>query len=141
MKIFELDKLPPWEDMKYEAVRIGLEGCEVFKILDDETKAKEWNGIGPDRLPKIIRDFLDKLFVEVLPAACIHDFRFVIGGTEEEFHYANRELRQNMVSCIRFYRQKYTMVGYWMARIRIQIAFVLCENFGMPGWRLKNDND
>ena len=141
MRIFELEKLPPWEDMKYEAVRIGLEGCEVFKMLDDETKTKEWNGIGPDSFPKMLRDFLDKLHSEVLPAACIHDFRFVIGGTKADFHEANRELKRNMVKCIRYYRRNFTLVGYWLARVRIHIAFLLCEEFGMPGWRLKNEDN
>ena len=139
MRIFELDKLPSWEEMKYEAVRIGLQGCEVFKMLDDETKSKEWNGLGPDRLPKIIRDFLDKLFVEVLPAACIHDFRFVIGGTKKDFHEANVELKWNMDKCLRFYRRKFTMVGYWLAKLRVVIAYHLCENFGYEGWNKKNE--
>lgn len=137
MRIFELEKLPPWEDMKYEAVRIGLDGCEVFKMLNDETKTKEWNGIGPDSFSKKLRAFLDTLYTEVLPAACIHDFRFVIGGTKEDFHKANLELKWNMDKCLRFYRRNFTMVGYWLAKLRVIIAFHLCENFGLPGWRLK----
>lgn len=139
MRIFELDKLPPWEEMKYEAVRIGLSGCEVFKMLDDETKAKEWNGLGPDRLPKKIRDFLDTLYTEVLPAACIHDFRFVIGGTKEDFHTANYELKLNMYQCLRFYRRNFSLVGYWLAKLRVVIAYHLCESFGYEGWNKKNE--
>ena len=139
MKIFELEKLPTWEEMKYEAVRIGLEGCEVFKMLDDETKAKEWNGIGPDRFSKLLRDFLDTLHSEVLPAACIHDFRFVVGGSEADFHAANLELKRNMDSCLRFYRRNFSLVGYWLAKLRVVIAYHLCEMFGYEGWN-KRDN-
>jgi hypothetical protein len=96
--------------------------------------AKEWNGLGPDRLPKRIRDFLDSLHKEVLPAACIHDFRFVIGGSKEEFYEANRELARNMYVCLRKNRRNFSMIGYWLARIRIRIAKILCDKFGWEGW-------
>lgn len=94
MKIFELKKLPSWQEMKCEAIRIGLEGCEVFKMLDDDTKEREWNGIGSDAMSKKVRKFLDFLFVEALSAACVHDFRFVIGGSKKKFRESNSELKR-----------------------------------------------
>ena len=138
MRILDLDKLPSWKDMKYLAMVYGLEGCEVFKLLDDETKEKEWNGLGPDRLPKKIRDFLDTMHKEVLPAACIHDFRFVIGGSKNDFHEANKELKRNMYKCVRANRREFSLVGYWIARVRIQLAYLLCEKYGYEGWH-KNE--
>lgn len=120
--------------MKVEALRIGLEGCEVFGMLDDETKSKEWNGIGPDRMPKKVRDFLDKLFADALPAACIHDFRFVIGGSKKKFHESNSELKWNLKKCLRYYRKHYTLIGYWMTRFEINVAVYLCNKYGYEGW-------
>lgn len=134
MKINELQSLPSWKEMKYLALCYGLEGCEVFSKLTPEVMEKEWNGLGPDRLPKWIRNFLDKLYKEVLPAACIHDFRFVIGGNLEAFYSANREMAHNMKACLRKNRRNYSMVGYWLARIRIRIAKILCDKFGWEGW-------
>lgn len=134
MKINELQSLPSWKEMKYLALCYGLEGCEVFSKLSPEVMDKEWNGLGPDRLPKRIRDFLDKLYKEVLPAACIHDFRFVIGGSREDFLSANRELARNMKICLRKNRRNFSMIGYWLARIRIRIAKILCDKFGWEGW-------
>lgn len=134
MKIHELESLPSWRDMKYLALTYSLEGCEVFKELPEEVMDREWNGLGPDRLPKRIRDFLDKLYKEVLPAACIHDFRFVIGGTRQQFYAANAELKRNMNVCLRRNRRNFSMVGYWMAKIRVSIAKFLCDQFGWEGW-------
>ena len=139
MRIFELDKLPTWEEMKYEAVRIGLEGCEVFKILDDETKTKEWNGIGSDAMPKWSRKLLDRIFANALPAACIHDFRFVIGGSKELFYAANAELKRNLFKCLRANKDKYTWLGRQITKVEIRIAVWLCNTYGYSGWRNKQD--
>ena len=134
MKIKDLQSLPSWKEMKYLALCYNLEGCEVFSKLPPEVMDKEWNGLGPDRLPKKVRDFLDKLYKEVLPAACIHDFRFVIGGDRAAFLAANRELARNMKVCLRRNRRNFSMLGYWLARIRISIAKILCDKFGWEGW-------
>ena len=134
MKTNEPNALPSWRDMKYLALTYSLEGCEVFTKLPPEVMDAEWNGLGPDRLPKRIRDFLDKIFKEVLPAACIHDFRFVIGGDRRQFYDANAELKRNMYICLRKNRRNFTMVGYWLAKIRIAIAKILCDQFGWEGW-------
>lgn len=141
MKIFELDKLPPWTDMKYLSILYGLEGCEVYKMLDDETKEREWNGIGPNRMSKKIRDFLDKLYKEILPAACIHDFRFVIGGTIIDFHNANSELKRNMLKCLRANRRSFSMIGYWLSKVKIHIGYLLCEKYGKEGWNFKYETN
>lgn len=137
MKIFELEKLPSWKDMKIEAIRIGLEGCEVFHLLDDETKEKEWNGIGSDSMSKWLRHFFDSLFVEALSAACIHDFRFVIGGSKDKFYETNAELKRNLYKCLRYYRSHYSLIGYWITKIEINIAVWLCNRYGYEGWRNK----
>lgn len=133
--------LPPWQEMKVEALRIGLDGCEVFKMLDDETKEREWNGIGSDAMFKWIRNLLDFLYTDALAAACIHDFRFVIGGTEADFHKSNIELKKNLYKCLKFYKDHYSILGYWLTKIKIKIAVYLCEKYGMPGWNLKTEND
>lgn len=137
MKIFDLKRLPSWQDMECEATKIGLEGCEVFKLLDDATKKKEWNGIGSDAMSKRLRHFFDSLFVEALSGAYIHDLRFVIGGSKEQFHKTNSELKRNLYKCLRYYRSHYSLVGYWITKIEINIAVWLCNRYGYEGWRNK----
>ena len=133
--------LPSWQEMEIEASRIGLEGCETFQMLDDETKEKEWNGIGADRFPKKLRDALDNLFKEALSAAYIHDLRFVLGGTKKQFHATNSELRRNLKKCLRYYRSHYSLIGYWLTRLEIDIAVHLCNKYGYEGWHKKNENN
>lgn len=125
---------PTWQSMKYLALTYCLEGCEVFNILDDETKDREWNGIGPDRMPKIVRELLDKIFEDALPAACIHDFRFVIGGTKAQFYTSNAELKRNLFKCLRANKPKYSWFRYWLTKLKILIAVALCDKYGYKGW-------
>lgn len=135
-RVFELLELPKWEDMKYKAVLYSLEGCEVFKLLDDETKTKEWNGIGPDRFPKLVRDILDTMHEFVLPAACIHDFEYVVGGTKSDFYESNARLERNMRKCLKINRKEFSLIGYNLAKIKIKISKWICNNFGLKGWKL-----
>ena len=127
-------KLPSWQEMQVEAMRIGLEGTEVFKMVDDETKKVQWNGIGADRTPKFLRKLFDKLFVEALSAAYIHDLRFFIGGSKLQFYDSNSELKRNLYKCLRFYRKHYSLLGYWNTKIQINIAVWLCNKYGYEGW-------
>lgn len=132
-------KLPSWKEMKYFAVLYGLEGCEVFQMLDDETKEREWNGIGKDSMPKWARELLDKIFPDALPAACIHDFRFVIGGSKEQFYATNEELKRNLFKCLKANKKKYSWFRYWRTKIEIRIAVWLCNKYGYEGWRNKQN--
>ncbi len=132
-------KLPDWKILKCECIRLRLDGLDVFNILSDEAIEKTFNYIGPDRMPEKIRIYLSKIFDCVLPAVLIHDCRFVIGGTIRDFHSANTELRKNLVKCLRANRKEFTLVGYWLARIKIQIAYLLCEKYGKEGWKFKNE--
>lgn len=125
--------------MKYLAVVYGLEGCEVFHLLDDETKEKEWNGIGSDAMAKWIRDLLDLMFEDALPAACIHDFRFVIGGTKQQFYDSNAELKRNLFKCLRANKKHYSFFNYHLTKLKIRLAVWLCDKYGYKGWRNKTD--
>ena len=139
-KNLEIRKPPSWQDMKYLALVYGLEGCEVFKILDDATKDAEWNGVGPDRMPEIVRDLLDKIFIDALPAACIHDFRFVIGGTKEDFYNANAELKRNLFKCLKVNKDHYSKFKYWLTKVEILIAVWLCNKYGYEGWHKHDES-
>lgn len=133
-KKIEVRTPPSWQDMKYLALTYRLEGCEVFNILDDETKDREWNGIGADRTPKIVRELLDKIFKDALPAACIHDFRFVIGGNKSKFYEANAELKRNLYKCLRANKPKYSWFSYHFTKLEILLAVWLCNKYGYEGW-------
>ena len=135
MNIFTT-QIPDWLTMKCEAIRLRLEGIEEFKKLTQEEKDKEWNGIGPDRFPAWFRNALSVLHKCVLPAACIHDFDFVVGGTIEEFHAANKRMKRNMKVCLKDSRKEFSFFGYHLARWRVHTAYRLVEKYGLPGWRM-----
>ena len=127
--------IPDWKIMKCEAIRLRLDGIEVFRKLTDEEKEREWNGIGPDRFPELLRMMLSNLHRCVLPAACIHDFDYVVGGTKNDFHEANRRMKKNMKICLKSSRDEFSFLGYHMARFRIHLAFRLVEKYGWFGWK------
>lgn len=136
---FGLEVLPSWKEMEQKAKQYNLEGLETFNILDDETKEREWNGIGKDSMPKWSRELLDIIFQDALPAACIHDFRFVIGGSKEMFYAANSELKRNLRKCLKANKDHYTCVGYQLTKVKIRIAVWLCNKYGYEGWRNKEN--
>lgn len=126
--------IPDWKTMKVEGYRLNLIGLEVYKQLPPEVIEEEWNGIGPDRLPKWMRVALSNLHRCVLPAACIHDLRFVIGGNKDAFHAANKEMKKNMRTCLKASRKEFSWFGYWKEKREISIAYKLCEKYGFEGW-------
>ncbi len=127
-------EIPDWKTMKVEGFRLRLDGLEVYGMLPPERIEEEWNGIGPNRLPEWIRRVLSNLHRCVLPAACIHDLRFAIGGNKDAFHSANKELKKNMRTCLKASRKEFSLFGYWKEKREINIAYRLCEKYGFEGW-------
>lgn len=129
-----LGKLPDWKALKVEAFRLGLDCNGVFKKLTEEQIEREFNYIGPDRMPEPLRVALSYLHVTVLPAVLVHDLEFVVGGSESDFHQANRRLKHNMKICLKDHRKQFTFLGYWWERLNVQIAYWCCEKYGYEGW-------
>lgn len=130
----ELKSLPGWRELKDDAIRLGLDGIEIFNEFTDEEIEKAFNYIGPDRFPEKLRLALSYLHRVVLPAVLIHDLDYTKGGTKTEFHQANKRLKKNMKKCVRANRKDYTWVGYQFAKVRIWAAYRLCEKYGYEGW-------
>jgi hypothetical protein len=131
------NKLPTWKELKVEAMRLRLDCSNVFTKLDDATIEKEFNYIGPDRLPEKIRLFLSYLHKAVLPAVLIHDLDFVVGGSKDDFHQANLRLKENMYTCVKYYRNEFTWLGYHIEKWHIRKAYKLTEKYGYPGWHCR----
>lgn len=132
-----LNRLPSWRELKVEAIRLNLDCNKVFAKLTDKEIEENFNYIGPDRLPEIIRLALSYLHKTVLPAVLIHDLDFYIGGTEEDFHAANKRLKDNMFICLKANRKDFSWIGYHVERWHVKKAYKLCEKYGYTGWHKK----
>ena len=139
--IMDIEHLPSWRELKVEAIRLNLDCNDVFVKLDDETIAREFNYIGPDRFPKWLRETLARLHSCLLPAVLIHDLDYYIGGTKEDFHAANRRLNKNMKRCLKANRSKFGLISYWVERIHIRLFYKLCEKYGFEGWNKTNEEN
>lgn len=73
-----------------------LDGTDLAEGFTAAQLAAMFNGIGPESWPQALRDALDDLAADLMPAAFIHDIRYATGdGTREDFDRANKELRKN----------------------------------------------
>ena len=128
------NKLPSWKELKVEAMRLRLDCSNVFTKLDDATIEKEFNYIGPNRLPEMIRLYLSYRHKAVLPAVLIHDLDYVVGGDKADFHAANLRLKENMYICLKANRKEFSWLGYHYEKWCVRKAYYLTEKYGYAGW-------
>lgn len=130
MDIEEIGKL------REECERYGLSGRELFGKYDADSIRFVCNGIGPSWMPDVLRSFVSTMNPSLEPVAAIHDMRYDIGGTEEDFLAANAEFEENGV---RIAKAKF---GWWNLRRYLVIAQAkkfraLCDKFGKPAFRFE----
>ena len=113
---------------------MGLDCNHVFQKLTEAEIEKEFNYIGPDRLPETIRLMLSYMHTAVLAAVLIHDLDYAIGGSKNEFYEANKRLKKNMKLCLKNHRKDFTFIGYWIERFHVWVAYKLCNKYGYTGW-------
>ena len=112
---------------KYE-----LEGREILSGFTLEQLAHIYNGIGPDRFPDWMREIVTEASSLFEPAALIHDVRYHIGGTIEDFTEANSEFRANCYTLIEDRFPWYDPRRYkWYFRAWRYAGY--CQEFGWKG--------
>ena len=123
----------PVTDLILTAARLGLEGQEILLDYSIPELEQIYNGIGPDRFPDWMREIVTEANGLFEPAALIHDVRYHIGGTREDFTAANSEFRANCYTLIYARFAWYDPRRYkWLFRAWRYAAY--CEEFGWPGW-------
>ena len=136
-EIFKLETLPTWTELRLLVDKIGLDSNDVFTKVSDEVIEREFNYIGADRTPKIIREMLSKFNVEILPAVLIHDLDYVVGGTTDDFFASNKRLRKNMLKCVYYHRKEISIFRIILYIFKAFEFKRICDKFGLPGWNLK----
>ena len=111
----------------------NLDGREVLDGFSRAELTKIYNGIGPDRFPDWLRKIVTEANDLFEPAALIHDVRYHIGGTKEDFTYANDEFRDNCYVLVKAAYAWYDPRRYkWLFRAWRYAGY--CEEFGWEGY-------
>lgn len=130
-----LRPLPDIMDLVRSAKALGLCGADVFDSYSEEVLREQYNGVGPDRFPAYIRYILSSLLRDDLEAVAIHDLKYYKGGTLDEFHLVNKQLKDNT----RLIARKKFRWWQWKRWKLYLVANVLkdaTDKYGLPGWRM-----
>ena len=120
--------------------QMNLKGKEIVKDFSISEIEAIYNGIGPDRFPEWLRIIITDVNNLLQPAAVIHDVRFDIGGTKEDFHAANREFYENCLTIITAAYPWYDPRRYkW--KFRAWRYYRYCEDFGWEGYHKSYPSD
>ena len=117
-----------------DAARVArLDGFDFIEKLGVNVLCREYNGIGPEFLPPVLRDKVTAFLAIFEPAALIHDLRnYKSDGTRYAFNYANMEF---FINCRKCAARKYP----WWNWKRYRAYFIARHlyNFvsGSPGWK------
>ena len=116
------------------AVEAELDGASKLKRYSLSDLQKIFNGIGSDKFPESIREFLDKLNPTLLPVAMIHDV---------EWHKSDCKMATFTESNTRFKENGYKIAKYRYCFLDPRRYFVmlqarkfgnLCQLFGWSAW-------
>ena len=114
--------------------KYALSGTSFAERFEPQTLAAVFNGIGPESWPQKLRDAIDNLAADLMPAAFIHDLRYAYGdGTTQHFSAANAELQSNG------YKIADALYGWWnprryITRRRARTFADLCQRFGWKAY-------
>lgn len=114
----------------------NLEGYGVLELFSEEALAEIYNGIGPDRFPKVLRDALSALHPTLLPCALIHDVQYHIGGNYEDFTVANKMFGENGKK-MAYYRYGWYDPRRYLVAHKARVFADLCQFLGWDGYNKK----
>lgn len=113
-----------------------LEGHGILELFSVDALSEIYNGIGPDRFPKILRDALSALHPTLLPCALIHDVQYHIGGSYEEFTLANKMFGENGKK-MAYYRYAWYDPRRYLVAHKARVFADLCQFRGWDGYNKK----
>lgn len=121
------------EELIKKARELKLENVEILDKYSFLDVFKIYNGIGPDRFPKALREFLNTLHPTLQVVALIHDIEYHEGGTRKQFTESNDRFCRNGKTAAfaeySWYDPRRYLVWYKARQFRN-----LCELFGWSGW-------
>lgn len=121
------------EELIKKARELKLENVEILDKYSFLDVFKIYNGIGPDRFPEVLREFLNTLHPTLQVVALIHDLEYHEGGTRKQFTESNdRFYRNGKTAAFAEYRW-YDPRRYLVWNKARQFSN-LCELFGWSGW-------
>ena len=116
--------------------QLNLKGKEIVKDFGIAEIERIYNGLGPDRFPDWLREIITLASGLLEPAALIHDLRFHVGGTREDFTAANDEFRENCYTLVDAAYSWYDPRRYtWRFRAWRYAGY--CQEFGWEGYTKK----
>lgn len=120
-------------DLLAQVFTYDLEFQGSFGVASVEAREKAYNGIGPDWLPKEIREWMTDRWHYFAPAAVIHDWDYChpIMRNKADFHEANERFRRN---CHKLLRKGVPWYKRWLYKIRVDELADACELFGFAGY-------
>lgn len=116
-----------------KARELKLENVEILDKYSFLDVFKIYNGIGPDRFPKALREFLNTLHPTLQVVALIHDIEYHEGGTREQFTASNERFYRNGKTAAFDAYSWYDPRRYLVWNKARQFSN-LCELFGWSGW-------
>ena len=123
----------PITELITTAKQNNLEGLYYLSMFTLPELAAIYNGIGPDRFPKKLRDFVTEVNTIFEPAALIHDIEYHISGGRADFTEANKRFRRN---CYILVDNAYAWYDprryYWEFKAWRFAGY--CEQFGWEGY-------
>lgn len=116
-----------------KARELNLENVEILDRYSEEEISRIYNGIGPDRFPEVLREFLNTLHPTLQVVALIHDLEYHEGGTREQFTESNDRFYRNGKTAAFAEYSWYDPRRYLVWNKARQFS-KLCKLFGWSGW-------
>lgn len=121
------------EELIKKARELKLENVEILDKYSFLDVFKIYNGIGPDRFPKALREFLNTLHPTLQVVALIHDIEYHEGGTRKQFTESNDRFYRNGKTAAFAEYSWYDPRRYLVWNKARQFS-KLCKLFGWSGW-------
>lgn len=129
--------------MNYE-----LPSGAILKVHPDYTPKAECDGCGSGWNEPLVPDNIYGL--DIKPACCPHDFRYELGGTQEDKDIGDLELLENILEIINTYtvakqvgwlnKTKCALYPHWMARHRAMTYYDVVVRAGGSSFNFKKEN-
>jgi hypothetical protein len=125
-------------DIEFESIyeqiaEFSLLTTEHYKTLSKEEIKEEYNGIGPEWMPKKCRDWLTDHFEYFAPATVVHDIDYGDSDkTKIGFTAANERLRTNCKLLLKAKGCQWYKI--WLYKYRVNEIADACQEFGWSAW-------
>lgn len=120
--------------LKKIAADCALRGYSFLLNFTDEQLSEQYNGIGPEWFPAVLREIVDTVTSEFQAAALIHDVRWSNSdGSRSFFDESNEELGENCATLAKYFCSWYNPRRYILLR-RAKTFKRLCSLFGWSAY-------